>query len=306
MPEDLEFNREHEFVYGELETVGPELRRITAANPSMFTFHGTGTYVVGQGNVAVIDPGPLLDEHVDALVRGLEGETITHILITHTHLDHSPACTLLKQHTDAPTYGFGPHGHGKFERGVVVEEGGDMDFVPDVRVVDGDVINGDGWTMECVYTPGHTSNHICFGWREPRALFSGDHVMGWSTTIVSPPDGDMADYMRSLEKLLSRDDDVYWPTHGSAIRKPKAYVRGFLAHRRLRERQIIECVERGHNRIAEMVPVMYRNIDKRLFPAAARSVFATVILLVEQGRLVATTQLTVDSELALGEQLVND
>lgn len=299
MTDDISFNRDHSFVYGQLETVAPGLRRITANNPSMFTFHGTGTYVIGEGNVAVIDPGPLIPEHVDALVAGLGAERISHVLVTHTHQDHSPACRLLRQHSDAPTYGYGPHGQGKFERGVMIEEGGDMDFVPDVVVRDGDVIQGDGFTVECVYTPGHTSNHVCFSWREGNALFSGDHVMGWSTSIVSPPDGDMGDYMQSLEKLLDRDEAVYWPTHGSAITKPRSYVRGFIAHRRLREQQVLDCIARGQHDIDAMVPVMYKSIDRRLYPAAARSVFATVVLLVEQERVFVDGELNIASALRL-------
>jgi len=301
MPDESAFNRKHDFTYGELESVAPGLRRITARNPSMFTFHGTGTYVIGEGSVAVVDPGPLLPAHIDALVEGLKGESISHVLVTHTHQDHSPACRLLRQFSNAPTYGYGPHGQGKFERGVMIEEGGDMDFVPDVTIRDGDVIEGDGWTVDCVYTPGHTSNHVCFGWREQKALLSGDHVMGWSTSIVSPPDGDMGDYMRSLEKLLDRDDQVYWPTHGAPIHKPRAYVRGFIAHRRLREQQILDRVAAGQHTIAEMVPGMYASIDPVLFPAAARSVFATTILLVEEGRLSIDEDetLTIESRLQL-------
>lgn len=300
MSSAIKFNRNHEFVYGKLESVAPGLRRITASNPSMFTFHGTGTYVIGEGNVAVVDPGPLLQAHVDALIEGLGSERISHVLITHTHQDHSPACKLLRHKSDAPTYGYGPHGEGKFERGVIIEEGGDMDFVPDVKVRDGDVIEGDGWSVECVYTPGHTSNHICFGWRERKALLSGDHVMGWSTSIVSPPDGDMADYMASLEKLLLRDDEVYWPTHGAPIHDPKSYVRAFIEHRRLREQQIIDRLTAGPQTITDMVPGMYVGLDRNLFPAAARSVFATVILLIDEGRVVADGELHIGSELRLG------
>jgi len=299
MPDNMAFSRQHEFSYGVLESVAPGLRRITARNPSMFTFHGTGTYVIGHGSVAVVDPGPLIPAHIDALMEGLTGESISHVLVTHTHQDHSPACRLLRQHSDAPTYGYGPHGQGKFERGVVIEEGGDMEFVPDVVVRDGDVIEGEDWSVECVYTPGHTSNHICFGWREQKALLTGDHVMGWSTSIVSPPDGDMGDYMRSLEKLLERDDTIYWPTHGAPIRNPHAWVRSFIAHRRLREKQIIDCVAKGQHTIAEMVPGMYAGIDKQLFPAAARSVFATTILLIEEGQLEVDGSLSIESHLRL-------
>lgn len=267
--------------YGAVEQVSPLIRRVTAKNPSAFTFHGTGTYIVGHGKVAVIDPGPLMDAHVDALLKAVEGEEVTHILITHTHNDHSPAAAPLKKKTGAPTYGFGPHGSGKES----VEEGGDMAFVPDVTIRHGDRIQGDGWTFECVHTPGHTSNHMCFALLEEKALFTGDHVMGWSTSIVSPPDGDMRAYMDSLDLLLQRADEIYWPTHGAPIRDPKPFVRAFVEHRLDRERQIMDQIDAGHSKIADMVPVMYAAVDPKLYPAAARSVLAHVVRMVEDGRL---------------------
>ena len=185
----------------------PLIRRVVARNPSPFTFKGTGTYIVGHGKVAVIDPGPDISAHVEALLAALRGETVTHILVTHTHLDHSPAAAAIKQATGAKTYGFGPHGSGRDEDrtgvGGVTEEGGDRDFVPDVVMRDGDAVAGPGWRLAAVHTPGHTSNHLCFALPQERTLFSGDHVMGWSTSVIAPPDGDMAAYMRSLDKLLS-------------------------------------------------------------------------------------------------------
>lgn len=281
MAVEIPFVRDIEFSYGDSDRVSPLIRRVVAENPSAFTFKGTGTYIVGHGKVAVIDPGPLIDTHIEALLRALEGETVTHILITHTHSDHSPAAAPLKARTGAKTYGYGPHGAGSGE------EDGDMDFVPDVELRHGDVIEGDGWTIECVHTPGHTSNHLCFALREEKALFTGDHVMGWSTSIVSPPDGDMTAYMDSLKLLLARDDEIYWPTHGPAIRDPKPLVRAFIAHREERERQIVAEIAAGRCRIADMVPVMYAAVDKRLHPAAARSVLAHMTRLVAQGRVVA-------------------
>lgn len=295
----IPFKQKHTFEYGVIEEVAPMVRRLTARNPSAFTFHGTGTYIIGRGKVAVIDPGPDLNEHVDALIAGLEGEEITHLLVTHTHQDHSPACRPVQSHCGAPTYGYGPHGSGKWERGVQVEEGGDMEFQPDETVRHGDVIEGDGWSMECVFTPGHTSNHICFRLREQQALFSGDHVMGWSTSIISPPDGDMADYMNSLELLLERDDQVYWPTHGACIENPKPFVRGFIGHRRLRERQVLDCLADGVDTIAAMVPQMYKGTARHLYPAASRSVFAAIIYLVQQGKVVCDGELAVGARYAL-------
>ena len=291
----IPFRRELEFEYGAVTELSPLIRRVVARNPSPFTFHGTGTYIVGRGNVAVIDPGPADAAHIDALVRATAGETITHVLVTHTHNDHSPGCRPLADHTAAPTHGYGRHGAGKIEAGVQVEEGGDMDFEPSVQVRDGDVVRGDGWSLECVYTPGHTSNHLCFALPEERALFTGDHVMGWSTSVISPPDGDMASYMASLDKLLARDDTVYWPTHGPSIVEPKTHVRAFIAHRQQREEQIRRCLAAGVTRIADMVPTMYAGVDQRLHGAAARSVFAALAYLVERGEAVCEGDLAVDA-----------
>ena len=281
----IPFRRDLEFTYGEIAEVAPGIRRVVARNPSPFTLYGTGTYILGRGNVAVIDPGPADDAHIAALLEGLNGETITHLLVTHTHMDHSPGCRLLQEHTDAKTYAYGPHGAGKLERGVPVEEGGDMDFRPDWKVRHGDVIHGDGWSVECVYTPGHTSNHICYQLQGERVLFTGDHVMGWSTSIISPPDGDMAAYLSSLELLLERDDRIFWPTHGPCVEDPKPLVSAFIAHRRERESQILDCIGNGVFRIEEMVPLMYSDLPEFMYPAAARSVLAATVYLVENGTL---------------------
>ena len=287
MAVQIPYVREIEFEYGDCDELSPLIRRVVAHNPSAFTYMGTGTYIVGHGEVAVIDPGPLLDAHLDALLRALEGETVTHILITHTHSDHSPAAAPLKALTGAETYAYGPHGSGQKQGAddVQVEEDGDMKFVPDVEVRHGDIIEGNGWTIECVYTPGHTSNHMCFALLEEKVLFTGDHVMGWSTSIVSPPDGNMEDYMASLRLLLERDDEVYWPTHGPAITDPKPFVRAFIEHREDRERQIVEQLKAGRTKIGDMVPIMYAAVDKRLYPAAARSVLAHMEHMVATGKV---------------------
>lgn len=282
-PVPIPFRKELRFEYGVLETVSPRIRRLVARNPGPFTFHGTGTYVVGHGKVAVIDAGPDLPEHVDALLAALGGEEITHQLVTHTHSDHSPATRLVRERTGARTWGYGPHAEGIHQRGEKVEAGGDLAFVPDERVRHRDVVEGDGWTIECVHTPGHCSNHVCFALREERVLFTGDHVMGWSTSVIAPPDGDMADYRASLELLLDRDDAAYWPTHGPNIDDPKPFVRAFLAHRRERETQILRCLERGLGTIGEMVPVMYADVATVLHPAAARSVLAHLVDMVARG-----------------------
>ncbi|MEM7253842.1 MAG: MBL fold metallo-hydrolase [Pseudomonadota bacterium] len=299
MAVEIPFKRELDFEYGRVDQVTPTVRRVIAENPSAFTLYGTGTYIVGQGKVAIIDPGPAIGAHADAVLDAVKGEEITHILITHTHNDHSPACRLLAPHTKAKTYAYGPHGAGKRARGVQVEEGGDMEFAPDVEVDHGDVIHGDGWSMECVYTPGHTSNHLCFALREENILFSGDHVMGWSTSIVSPPDGDMGDYMRSLELLLDREDARYWPTHGPAVEAPQDFVRSFIVHRKEREEQIRACLQDGVHRIEDMVPIMYKGLMPQLMPAAARSVYAAMVYMVERGDVVCSGKLQLDDEYRL-------
>ena len=290
----LPLRRELEFAYGELAEVAPGIRRIIARNPSPFTLHGTGTYVLGRGSVAVIDPGPADPAHIDALLAGLQGERITHVLVTHTHLDHSPGCRLLARHADAPTYGYGPHGAGRLEADSPVEEGADLEFRPDQQVRHGQRIEGDGWSVECVHTPGHTSNHCCYALDGAGALFSGDHVMGWSTSIVSPPDGNMGDYLASLALLLERDDRIYWPTHGPAVQEPKTLVRAFIAHRQARERQILDCVGRGQRRIADMLPSMYAHLPKSMHPAAARSALAAIEHLIDQGALAAEGEVRLD------------
>jgi glyoxylase-like metal-dependent hydrolase (beta-lactamase superfamily II) len=284
----IPFDRSFEAPYGEVLRLSPMVSRLLARNPSPFTFKGTGVYIVGAnenaGDVAVIDPGPLIPEHLEALKRAIEGRRVTHILVTHTHADHSPAARPLKEWTGAKTYGFGPHGSGK-EDGVKVEEGGDRDFVPDVAVRDCDVIAGSGFTFDCVYTPGHTSNHMCYALREEKALFTGDHVMGWSTTVVAPPDGDMAQYMASLKKLLARDDKILYPTHGAPVRDPKPFLQAYLDHRLEREAQIIACLSGGVTTIPEIVARLYADVDKRLHAAAARSVLAHLIQLEAVGRV---------------------
>ena len=283
----IPYRRELEFDYGSVSQIAPGIRRVIANNPGPFTFHGTGTYILGTGNVAVIDPGPDDEEHIGAILAALDGETISHILVTHTHMDHSPGCRPLQALTGAPTYAYGPHGAGKLEQGVQVEEGGDMDFAPDHLVKHGDIVQGGDWTVECVYTPGHTSNHMCFALQEQKALFTGDHVMGWSTSIISPPDGDMAAYMQSLELLLERDDAVYWPTHGPSIIDPKTHVRAYIAHRIEREEQILKCIDEGTHGIRDMVPLMYRDTPEFMYPAAARSVLAAMENLLRKNQVVA-------------------
>jgi glyoxylase-like metal-dependent hydrolase (beta-lactamase superfamily II) len=291
----ITFHRDFEVEYGRLETVSPLVRRIVARNPGPFTFKGTGTYVVGHGRVAIIDPGPALVEHIDALLEAVRGESVDHILITHTHLDHSPAAAALKQATGARTYGFGPHGSGRPASAQEIQEGADRDFVPDETLRDGDVVEGVGWRLAALHTPGHTSNHLSFALPEERTLFPGDHVMGWSTSVITPPDGDMADYMRSLEKLLDRDDRLYWPTHGPAIPDPIPHVRAFIAHRRERSDAILQAVAGGAETVEAIVLRVYVDLAPALRPAAARSALAHLIELVALGQVDSDTPPTLGS-----------
>ncbi len=314
----IAFNKDFTPVYGKVDGLSPLVRRVVAENPNPFTFTGTGVYLIGRGEVAVIDPGPTLDEHLDAILDALDPEErITRILVTHTHTDHTAGVAKLVDRTGATTYGFGPHGpvpehdpldkvsfdeyftkeeKEEFERvwnetpDELKREGPDVDFVPDVAVGDGDVIEGTGWTVEVVHTPGHTSNHVCFGLREEKLLFTGDHVMGWATSVISPPDGDLFDYLSSLRKLLGRDDVRYWPTHGPAIDNPHEYVRSFLDHRLHREAQIVTALGDGPSTIKAIVPGMYADVDKRLWRAAANSVYSHLLSLHREGRVAAVDE----------------
>ena len=283
MPTKIPYNRELEFEYGRVDELTPLIRRVIANNPSAFTFHGTGTFILGHGQVAIVDPGPDLAEHVDALLDAIRGETVGHILVTHPHNDHSPAVKAVQAATGAPSYAYGPHGT-RPEDGAS-EGGADYDFAPDHVVGDGDVVTGKGWSVEAVHTPGHCSNHLCFALREENSLLCGDHVMGWSTSIVSPPDGDMAAYMASLEKVGRHDAARYFPTHGAPIAAPKPYVSALLAPRHEREDQIMGELANGPATIAEMVPRMYADVDPKLYPAATRTVLAHLIHMVETGRV---------------------
>lgn len=294
---DRLLSRDFDAPYGCAVAVSPLIHRVLAPNPGPFTFRGTSAAIVGHRHVAVIDPGPDDPQHLEALRRVLDGSTVRHILVTHTHRDHSPAAQNLKQWTGAATCGFGPH---PVRAGADVEEGPDRQFVPDIALRDGDVIDGDGFTLECVHTPGHTSNHLCYALREEKALFSGDHVMGWSTTVVAPPDGDMTDYLASLEKLLARDDSVYWPAHGGAISNPQQFVSALLQHRLAREAEIFGALQAGMITIPEIVKSVYRGLDDRLRAAAALNVLAHIEKLVRDGRVRAEGEGVVARYRAIG------
>jgi glyoxylase-like metal-dependent hydrolase (beta-lactamase superfamily II) len=276
---------------GVLEDVAPGIRRIVASNPGPYTFRGTGTYVIGRGEVAVIDPGPNDERHIAMLLRQLRGETITHVLVTHTHPDHSPGCAPLRAHTTASTYGFGPHPNDTDSGDESSEESGDKTFVPDGVLRHGDFVHGVGWRAEAVHTPGHISNHLCFRVEltktapNERVLFSGDHVMGWSTSVISPPHGDLRNYMESLALLKGAGDARYWPTHGTAIIDPENFVGALIAHRHHRTAQIVELLRGAPKTVELLVESMYVELDPRLVKAAGRSVLAHLIELERQGNV---------------------
>ena len=265
--------------YAKLEELEPGIARVLAHNPSAFTYYGTQTYLVGASEVAVIDPGPDIPEHLDALERAIGSRRVVAIMCTHTHRDHSPAAGPLAERTGAPIIGcaalaletVGPRADASF----------DGDYKPDRTLTDGEQIAVDGEALIAVATPGHTSNHLCFAWRG--ALFSGDHVMGWSTTVVVPPDGDMAAYMQSLDKLRQRDDRTYFPAHGPAVDNPQRYVRHLMGHRMHREKQILGLIRKRGRDIPDIVSNAYPGLDPRLTTAAGGSVLAHLVDLERRG-----------------------
>jgi glyoxylase-like metal-dependent hydrolase (beta-lactamase superfamily II) len=290
--------------YGESVQVAPLVRRVIAKNPSKFTYHGTGTYIVGDTEVAVIDPGPDLADHRAALEAALQGLTVTAILVTHCHSDHSPLAAWLHETTGAPTVAYGPHrlntdwieddtpdepdleeeAKAAAEGIAKVEESLDLGFDPVVRVTNGDVAaSGPGWTLRAIHTPGHTSNHMCFFLEEQRALFTGDHIMGWSTTVITPPDGDMRDYFASLQRVSDLAPASLWPTHGAPVTDVPPFLEAFVAHRREREAGVLAAVRDGVTLVPDMVKRLYVGVNEKLYKAAGRSVLAHLIKLVDDG-----------------------
>lgn len=285
-----QFITEFEPQHGVAVPVADGVQRLTAPNASPFTFHGTNTYIVGRQSVCVIDPGPENDAHLEALMAALKGREVTHIAVSHTHRDHSPLARRLKAATGAVIVAEGPHRPARplFEGEVnPFAESSDTDFVPDRALADGETVEGDGWRLTAVHTPGHTANHAAFALEDTGILFSADHVMAWATSIVAPPDGAMSDYMASLDRLLERSDRLYLPGHGGPVTEPPAFVRALRTHRRLRERAVLERIRKGDRLIADMVKVIYATTDPRLHGAAALSVLAHIEDLVEKG-LIAT------------------
>jgi glyoxylase-like metal-dependent hydrolase (beta-lactamase superfamily II) len=276
---------------GRAEQLEPLVRRVLAGNPSPFTFTGTETYLVGggpdnpDGDIAVIDPGPDEPAHLEALLAAIGDARVSAILCTHTHRDHSPLAAPLAERSGAPVMGCAPLALA--DDGPRADAAFDTSYAPTRVLADGEALQGPGWTLTAIATPGHTSNHLCFALEESGALFTGDHVMGWSTSVVAPPDGDMAAYMASLDKLHSREDRVYYPAHGPQVDKPRQLVRGMIGHRRQRERQILKLLGGRPQAIAALVPQMYKGVGEHLWPAAGRSVLAHLIDLQSRGLVTA-------------------
>lgn len=292
----MEFDIKFDPAYGTGVPVADGVVRLTVNNPSAFTFYGTNTYVVGEKTLAVIDPGPEDEAHFGALLRVIDGRPVSHIIITHTHKDHSPLAMRLKAETGAPILAEGPHRPARPLRlGELnpLDASADYDLQIDHLLADSEIIEGDGWALETVFTPGHTANHLCFGLVGTGVVFSADHVMAWATTIVAPPDGAMSDYMASLDRMLTRDDQLYLPGHGGAVTNPAPFVRGLKAHRKMRERAVLERVRADDRTIDAMVKAIYRDTDPRLHGAAALSVLAHL------EDLVARRLVNADSDVSL-------
>ena len=292
----IPYVRQFDFTYGHRDQVSPLIQRVIADNPGPFTFTGTGTYIVGRdmpgASVAIVDPGPEDEAHLHALLRAVKGRMVSHVLVTHTHRDHAPlARPFAKAVGGAPILAALPPAR-TTHVSAALDEDDDADFAPDVSLTGGEMIEGDGWTIEAMATPGHASNHMAFVLRDENALFSGDHVMGWSTTVVAPPDGDMAAYMDSLERVLARGFSTIWPTHGPAITQVAPFLKAYRDHRLEREAQILARLAAGDATIADMVPVLYAAVDQRLWPAASLSVLSHLIKLVKEERVSADPEPT--------------
>jgi glyoxylase-like metal-dependent hydrolase (beta-lactamase superfamily II) len=288
MPEDIPFDKKLELVPGRIDEPMPGVRRLLCNNPSPFTFKGTVSYIVGRGKVAIIDPGPDDPAHNAALLDAVRGETVTHIFVTHTHRDHSPGVPAIKAKTGALVLAEGPHRPARALHvgdGPRMESSNDTDFRPDRALADGETVNGEGWTLQAITTPGHTANHMAYAFKEANIIFSGDHVMAWSTPVVAPPDGSMGDYMASLAKLTKRSEPIYFPGHGPAVTNAPRFVAAYILHRKAREASILNRLQGGESDIPTMVSAIYANLDPRLLRAAGMSVLAHLEDLVARGEV---------------------
>jgi glyoxylase-like metal-dependent hydrolase (beta-lactamase superfamily II) len=299
MADDFTFDIRPPAQSGECMRVSPLVRRIVANNPGPITFTGTCSYIVGSGQVAIIDPGPEGAEHIEVLLDAVRGETVTHILVTHTHKDHSPAARAIKAATGARIVGCAPHRSARplFSGEVnTLEASSDKDYAPDQELGEGDVVEGPGWTLQALATPGHMANHLCFSLPDEKALFSGDHVMAWSTTVVAPPDGSMSEFMASLDKLKGREETLYWPGHGGPVQEPQRFVRALIHHRRQREASILNRLQAGDRKIPEIVAAIYQGLNPALLGAAGLSVFAHLEDLVAKGQAATDGMPALDSD----------
>lgn len=294
----LQFDTKFDPAHGRAVELAPHILRITAPNASPFTFHGTNSYVIGKDSVAVIDPGPEEPSHLETLLAAIGERPVSHIFVSHTHRDHSPLAAALAERTGAPILAEGPHRAARTLRvGEVnpLDASADTDFRPDIILADDEMVEGDGWALRAIHTPGHTANHLAFALEGSGILFSADHVMAWATSIVAPPDGSMSDYMASLDRLIERHDRVLLPGHGGPVTKPVSFMRGLKAHRKMRERAILERIARGDRTIPEMVRAIYRDTDPRLHGAAGLSVLAHLEDLVARGRVTAEPDIALDA-----------
>ena len=296
--DDIPFDKRFDLPPGKVEEVAPGVRRLLANNPSPFTFRGTVSYILGRGQVAIIDPGPIDEAHIAALLDAVRGETVSHVFVTHTHRDHSPAVPRIKAATGALVLAEGPHRPARTLRvgeAPRLDASNDTEFRPDRVLADGEVVHGPGFTVEAVATPGHTANHMAFAFKEANILFSGDHVMAWSTPVVAPPDGAMSDYMASLEKLARRPESIYLPGHGGAVHDAPRFVRAYIVHRRAREASILRRLGKGAADIPAIVRAVYIGLDPRLIRAAGLSVLAHIEDLVTRGLVVTDGEPAIDS-----------
>ena len=298
MSDDIVFERSFSQKPGEVQRLSPQIRRLVCGNGGPFTFTGTCTYLIGNGEIIVLDPGPLNETHIQAILDAAQNEKIAGILLTHTHMDHSPAAARLQGLTGAPIFGCAPHRPSRdLHLGEinVLDSSSDLSYRPDHQLEDGEMLELGDISLQALHTPGHTANHLCYAFAMEKALFSGDHVMAWSTTIVAPPDGAMGDYMASLEKLRGREESIYWPGHGGPVNEPQRFVRALLHHRRHREASILKRLQAGDRTAQEIVEKIYENLDPRLKGAAALSVFAHLEELVRQGSARCDGPLTLTS-----------